>query len=160
MTSSQQKSANTAAAGLSVFADLRMETDGQKVHLVGDGRSLVLHASHPRELLWAARTTPRPVEVSAVNGRRALATFAAGLRQLGIGLDVRGPDGLLLQVGADAHPGAAGRFVTGSPDVALGRPGDLLTAAVVGLPVRRAAAALLGVAATAAVLVLRRRRQH
>ena len=48
------RTASTAAPGaLSVFADLRVETNGHKAHLVGDGQSLVLHSSHPMKL-WSA----------------------------------------------------------------------------------------------------------
>ena len=69
--------ANTAAATpLSVFADLRLETDGHRLHLVGDGQSLVVHTSDPRKLLRDVRHMSLPAQISGLAGRTALGRAA------------------------------------------------------------------------------------
>ena len=72
------RTASTAAPGaLSVFADLRVETDGHKAHLVGDGQSLVLHSSHPMKLWSALGQVSLPTGIRPASGRRAVGHAAA-----------------------------------------------------------------------------------
>ena len=66
MTSSSAGSATTTAGQpLSVVADLRLETEGQRIQLVGDGQSLVLHTDHPLALFAAVNARPCRSAVSA-----------------------------------------------------------------------------------------------
>lgn len=138
---------------LSVFADLRVETDGQRLHLVGDGRSLVLHSSHPRRLLSVLKGLPLPVGVTVGGGRRALGRLANILRDNGIAVSVSGPEGTVVRLG-DGARSVFGRLVTGSPAVSFGTPLDLAVA--VGLPVRALRLASVSGLVVAAVLVARR----
>lgn len=149
------RQANTAAdssgsLALSVFADLRFDTDGHRVHLVGDGTSLVLHSSDPRQLLSGLRQLSLPVQVSGASGRTAVGQAATALRDAGLRVDVRGPDGVLLQLG-DGAGSRVGRWVTGSSAVTFGSVRDLGAAA--RLPTRSIAViAGLGIVVVAALL--------
>jgi len=148
--------ANTAAAHpLSVFADLRLETDGHSVQLVGDGQSLVVHTSDPRLLFRDVRKIALPAAVSGRTGRTALGRAATALRDAGLRVDVRGPDGVLVRLG-DGTQSRFGRIVTGSSAVQFVTAMDLGTAAQV--PVRRIAVLVVtGTLVVAALLRLRRR---
>ena len=126
---------------VSVFADLRLDTDGHRVHLVGDGHSLVLHSSDPRQLLSGLRQLSLPSEISGLRGRTAVGQAATALRDAGLRVDVRGPEGVLLQLGRGAGS-RVGRWVTGSSAVTFGSLRDLRAAA--RLP-SRTIAALAGV---------------
>ena len=149
--------ANTATAQpFSVFADLRLETDGHRVHLVGDGRSLVVHTSDPRKLLRDVRHMSLPAQVAGLAGRTALGRAADGLRDVGIRVDVRGPGGVLVRLG-DGPESRLGRAVTGSDAVQFGKARDLAAAA--SLPVKRAALVIAGIS-IGAVLLWRRRSAH
>lgn len=145
-------------AGPSVLADLRIDTDGQRMHLVGDGRSIVLHSSHPRRLASALRRLPLPAELRPVGGRLALGRAADTLRDNGLQLAVHGPDGVLVRLGVGADS-RFGRLLTGSRAVAFGSPRDLSVA--VGIPVRALSlAAITGLAITGSVLLTKRLRRR
>lgn len=140
-------------ADLSVFADLRVETDGQRLHLVGDGRSLVLHSSHPRRLISVVRRLPLPVGITTGGDRRAMGRLANMLRDNDIAVAVRGPEGTVVNLGKGADS-VFGRLVTGSPAVAFGTPLDLAVA--VGLPVRAISVGAISGLVVAAVVLLGR----
>lgn len=147
--------ANTAAAGpFSVFADLRLETDGHRVQLVGDGQSLVVHTSDPRRLLHDVRHLSLPAQMSGAAGRTALGRAADGLRQVGIRVDVRAPDGVLVRLG-DGPGSRFGRIVTGSSAVEFGTFRDLTAAA--GIPAKRIRVLVVAGISVAVALLLRRR---
>ena len=147
--------ANTAAAApFSVFADLRLETDGHRVHLVGDGQSLVIHTSDPRRLLREVRHLPLPAQISGAAGRTALGRAADGLRQVGIRVDVRAPDGVLVRLG-DGPGSRFGRIVTGSSAVEFGTFRDLTAAA--GIPATGIRVLVVAGISVVVALLLRRR---
>ena len=145
--------ANTAAAApLAVFADVRFDTDGHRVHLVGDGQSLVLHSSDPRQLLTDLHRMSLPTTVSGTRGRTTIGRAGTALRDAGLRVDVRGPGGVLMQLGAGAGSGV-GRWVTGSDAVTFGSVWDLSDALRVPT---RTVAGLIAAAAVIAAVVLRR----
>ncbi len=147
--------ANTAAAGpFSVFADLRLETDGHRVHLVGDGQSLVVHTSDPRRLLREVRQMSLPAQITTVAGRTALGRAADGLRQVGVRVDVRAPDGVLVRLG-HGRGSRFGRIVTGSSAVEFGTLRDLTAAA--GIPANRIRVLVVAGISVGVALLLRRR---
>jgi hypothetical protein len=147
MTSAPAVSATTAAGhSLSVVADLRLETAGQRIQLVGDGQSLVLHTDHPLALLGAARRAALPSTIGPAPGRREVGRAADALRSAGLRIDLRGPAGVLISLGNGAGS-ASGRLLTGSRAVSFGPPGDVLTALARGLPVGRITAASVTVLA-------------
>ena len=146
--------ANTAAAGpFSVFADLRLETNGHRVHLVGDGHSLVVHTSDPRRLLRDVRQMSLPAQITSVAGRTALGRAADGLREVGFRVDVRAPDGVLVRLG-DGPGSRFGRVITGSSAVEFGTFRELSAAA--GIPVKRAATLVIAGICIGAAILLRR----
>lgn len=138
---------------LSVFADLRFETAGHRVHLVGHGTSLVLHSSDPRKLIKDVRDISRPAQMARLSGRTALGRAAEGLRKSGLRVDVRGPDGVLVRLG-DGPESRMGRWVTGSSAVEFGTVRDLTAAA--GIPARRTAVLAIAGIALGVALLLRR----
>jgi len=147
--------ANTAMLQpFSVFADLRLETDGHRVHLVGDGQSLVVHTSDPRRLLHDVRRMSLPATVTGLVGRTALGRTADGLREVGIRVDVRGPDGVLVRLGAGPES-RLGQVVTGSSAVEFGKIRDLSAAA--GIPAKRIGALVVAGIWVGVALLLRRR---
>jgi len=160
MTSSATGSATTTAGQpLSVVADLRLETEGQRVQLVGDGQSLILHTDHPLALLAAVRHTSWPTAVSPMSGRASVARAADTLHRSGLRVDVRGPGGVLVSLG-DGAGSRFGRVVTGSRAVAFGSVREVAGSLRSGLPLGRIiAASCAAVAVVVAVLALRRRRR-
>ena len=146
--------ANTAAVPLSVFADLRLETHGHRVHLVGDGQAIVVHTSDPRRLLRDVRHMSLPAPISGMAGPTGLGRAADLLRDVGIRVDVRGPEGLLVRFG-DGPESRFGRAVTGSSAVQFGKTRDLVAAA--GLPIKGAALLMAAGISIGAVLLARRR---
>lgn len=142
---------------LDVTADLAVEVDGVPATLTGSGGRLVLSASDPVALWSAVVSSDLPAGFGRVDGPRSLGRIADGLREAGVRLDVRGPRGPVVALGAGVTS-AAGRLSTGSSAL---RPGGARALAPLLLAdLRRrplafaAAAALLAVAAVA----LRRRR--
>ena len=102
-----------------MFADLRMESDGQRVHVVGDGTSLVVHSSDPLRLWSALTSSALPSGVGRVNGPRAAGRAANALRDAGLRVDLTGPDGVLVALGTGAGT-PAGRLLTGSDSLGFG----------------------------------------
>ena len=141
----------------SVFADLRIVSDDHRLHLVGDGRSLVLHSSDPRKLAAALRGVPLPAGIGG-SGRRAVGRAATTLRDNGLRVEVRGPEGVLLELGG-GRGSRLGQLVTGSPAVRFGGPREL--AATAGVPLRAIRMAAIAAVVTTAIAVgaklLRRR---
>jgi hypothetical protein len=160
MTSSAAGSATTTAGQpLSVVADLRLETAGQRVQLVGDGQSLILHTDHPLALLAAVRHTSWPTAVSPMSGRASVARAADTLHRAGLRVDVRGPGGVLVSLGNVAGS-RLGRVLTGSRAVAFGSVHEVSASLSTGIPlVRVSAATCTAVAVAVAVFALRRRRR-
>jgi hypothetical protein len=109
----------TGTRRTAVFADLRIETDGQRAHLVGDGTALVLHTDSPMRFWSTLNRAALPSGVGRVNGPRALGRAATALAEAGITVDVTGPDGMIVRLG-DGAGSALGRLATGSSDVGFG----------------------------------------
>jgi len=145
-----------AARSLSVLADLRMESDGQRVHVVGDGTSLVVHSSDPLRLWSALTSSALPSGVGRVNGPRAAGRAADALRDAGLRVDLTGPNGVLVALGNGAGT-AAGRALTGSNSVGFGSLRAVLSTVPAVTPTVKIAAGLAAAAALAA-FVLRRTR--
>jgi hypothetical protein len=160
MTSSAAGSATTTAGQpLSVVADLRLESAGQRVQLVGDGQSLILHTDHPLALLTALRRTAWPTAVNPRSGRAGVAEAADTLHRAGLRVDVRGPGGVLVSLGHGAGS-RFGRVLTGSGAVAFGSVREVAGSLRTGLPrVRIIAASGAAVSVAVALLALRRRRR-
>jgi hypothetical protein len=146
-----------AARSLSVFADLRMETAGQRVHLVGDGTSLVVHTSDPLRLWSAVTSSALPSGVGRVNGPRAAGRAADALQQAGLRVDITGPRGVLVALGNGAGT-PAGRLLTGSDSLGFGTVGAIGTTVASRIP-RWAVVSAVGVAGLGGLLLswLRRR---
>ncbi len=146
-------------AALAVHADLRIDSDGQRAHLVGDGRSLVLHTDSPLRFWSTINHAALPSGVGRVNGPRALGQAAGLLADAGITVDVTGPDGLLVRLGSGAES-TLGRITTGSTAVVFGSARTLWSTLSAQVPLRRygGATAVAGVAAGLIWLLLRRRR--
>jgi len=159
MTPAAARSATTAARpALSVVADLRLEAAGQRIQLVGDGQSLVLHTDHPRALLAAVRRSSLPVATGVAARRRSLGLAADALNSAGLRVDVRGPAGVLVSLGAGAGS-RSGRLLTGSRAVTIGPAGEVAAGLTSGFPLGRITAAALAAATiAAAAYALRRRR--
>jgi len=139
-----------------VFADLRMESDGQRVHVVGDGASLIVHSSDPLRLWSAVTSSALPSGVGRVNGPRAAGRAANALRDAGLRVDVTGPNGVLVALGNGAGT-VAGRALTGSNSVGFGSLRAVLSTVPAVTPTVKIAAGLAAAAALAA-FVLRRTR--
>jgi len=162
MTPSLAGSATTAAGhSLSVVADLRLETAGQRIQLVGDGQSLVLHTDNPIALFAAINRTAWPSAVGQSRGRRGIARAADTLHRAGLRVDVRGPCGVLVSVGHGAGS-FWGRLLTGSRAVALGPVREVAASLGTGLPLRRITAASIASAgvAVAVFAVMRTRKMQ
>jgi hypothetical protein len=147
---------------VAVLADLRIETDGQRAHLVGDGTALVLHTDSPLQQFWSTiNRAALPSGVGRVSGPRALGRAADVLTQAGITIDVTGPGGMIVRLGEGAGS-VLGRVTTGSPAVQFGSVPVLASTLSAQVPVRRyglaAAGALVLAALFALFVVLRRRR--
>ncbi|MET0865539.1 MAG: hypothetical protein ABWZ98_14500 [Nakamurella sp.] len=145
-----------AARSLSVFADLRMESDGQRVHLVGDGTSLVVHSSDPLRLWSALTSSALPSGVGRVNGPRAAGRAANALRDAGLRVDLTGPNGVLVALGNGAGT-AAGRALTGSNSVGFGSLRAVLSTVPAVTPRVKIAAGLAAATALAAFVWRRTR---
>ena len=148
----------TRSGALSVSADLRIESDGQRAHLVGDGGSLILHTDQPLQFWSSINHAALPSGVGRVSGPRALGRVAGALDDAGITLDVTGPDGVLVRLG-DGAGSRLGRLVTGSSAVGFGSVRLLASTLTARLPVRRIAIAALAGLATVGVLAVARRRR-
>lgn len=109
---------------LDVTADLTIDVDGVPAQLTGSGSRLVLTSSHPEQLLDAAAASMLPVGVGEINGPRAVGRVADLMREAGVRLEVRGPQGAVATLGDDVRS-AVGRVLTGSDAVSVGRPGAL-----------------------------------
>ena len=141
-----------------VLADLRLESDGQRAHLVGDGTALVLHTDNPMRFWSEINEAALPPGVGRVNGPRALGRAADVLADAGLTVDVTGPDGMLVRLGG-ATGSPFGRLSTGSSAVQFGSPRLLLSTLTAQLPVRRYAAAAAAIALAAGIFAALRRRR-
>jgi len=142
---------------LSVLADLRIEMDGHRAHLVGEGQSLILHTDRPLRMWAAVNRASLPAWTGRLNGPRAVGRAATGLRSSGLSIDVRGPDGVLVRLG-DGVGSSVGRLLTGSSAVGFGSVRALSSTVTARIPVRRIALyAAAAIATVAVVAVLRRR---
>ncbi len=160
MTSPPAGSATTTVGHvLSVVADLRLETAGQRIQLIGDGQSLVLHTDHPLALLSAVNRTSLPSAISLGRGRRSVAQAADTLSRAGLRVDVRGPAGMLVSMGAGAGS-RSGRLLTGSPAVTVGSAREVASSLANGLTLGRiSVASCTALAVAVTVFALRRRRR-
>jgi len=151
----------TVRTAVAVLADLRIETDGQRAHLVGDGTALVLHTDSPLQFWSTINGAALRSGVGRVSGPRALGRAADVLTQAGITIDVTGPGGMIVRLGEGAGS-VLGRVTTGSPAVQFGSVPVLASTLSAQVPVRRyglaAAGALVLAALFALFVVLRRRR--
>lgn len=142
---------------LSVSADLRLDVDGSKAHLVGDGQSLVLHSTDPLRLWSAVNKASLPAGISRVDGPRAVGRAADALLDSGLSVDVTGPHGVLVRLGQGADSRVGG-FVTGSRGVEFGSARALGATIRAEIPAGRIAIAGTAVAALAVLYALLRRR--
>jgi len=134
---------------LSVSADLRLDIDGSKAHLVGDGQSLILHSNDPLRLWSALNQASLPAGVSRADGPRAIGRAADALLDNGLSVDVTGPHGVLVRLGQGADS-RAGRLITGSRGVEFGSARALGATVRAAGPTRRIVLAGAVVAAVAA----------
>lgn len=143
---------------LDVTADLAVEVDGVPATLTGSGGRLVLSASDPVALWSAVVSSDLPAGFGRVDGPRSLGRIADGLREAGVRLDVRGPRGPVVALGAGVTS-AAGRLSTGSSALRPGGPRALAPLLISDLR-RRPLAAASAVAVLVALVAttLRRRR--
>lgn len=109
---------------LDVTADLTIDVDGVPAQLTGSGSRLVLTSARPERVLDAAAASMLPVGVGEINGPRAVGRVADLMREAGVRLEVRGPQGAVAILGDDVRS-AVGRVLTGSDAVSVGRPGAL-----------------------------------
>lgn len=115
---------------LDVTADLSIDLDGVTgvtgvtAHLTGSGSRLVLTSAQPERLLDAALASALPAGVGQISGPRAVGRVADLLRDAGVQLQVRGPQGTVATIGDDVRS-PTGRVLTGSDAVSVGRPGAL-----------------------------------
>lgn len=145
------------SAPLGVFADLRMEVDGHRAHLVGDGNSLVLHVDEPLRMVNTLRRSSLPSAADGVQGLHGLGHAATALRSADLTVDVRGPEGVLLLRLGERRGTRLGQLVTGSTAVRFGSVRGLLSTVTATLPVGRIIAGTLGAAVVAGVAVRIRR---
>jgi hypothetical protein len=160
MTSSPLGSATTAAGRtLSVVADLRLETAGQRIQVVGDGQSLVLHTDHPLALLAAVNGTSLPSRNGVTGARHSVRRAADSLSRAGLRVDVRGPAGVLISLGNGAGS-RSGRLLTGSRAVTFGPLREVAAGLTSGLPLGRITAASCTVLAISVAVFARSRRRR
>lgn len=159
MLGSPDRPVSKSAPSPQVFADLRMEADGHRAHLVGDGRCLVLHLDEPMGMLSTIRRMSLPGTVSATTGTHGLGRVATALQAAGLTVDVQGPDGRLLLHLGGGRGTRIGRMVTGSDAVLFGSVPDLTRTVTDPLPIGRiVGAGLAAILITIAVLAARRAR--
>lgn len=101
---------------LSVLADLDLDVDGRSVRLAGNGQHLVLTSEDPAHLWDTLVRASLPSGIGQVSGPRAVGRAASLLSDNGLTLDIVGPRGTVVRLGADAHSWA-GRLITGSEAV-------------------------------------------
>ncbi len=142
---------------VSVFADLRIDNDGRRAHLVGDGQTLVLHTDSPMAFWSTINRAALPAGVGRVNGPRALGRAAGLLSETGITLDVTGPDGMIVRLGEGASS-RLGQLTTGSAAVQFGSTRVLASTLSAQVPVRRYGLAAAVALVVGVVLAARRRR--
>jgi len=136
---------------------VRVDIEGHRAHLVGDGQSLILHTDQPLHLWSDLSHAPLPAGVGRVNGPRALGRAADALRAAGLTVDVTGPDGVLVRLGGAGT--SAGRLLTGSGAIGLGSPRVLFSTLTARVPIGRiSVAAVIAGAALAIAVIVRRRR--
>ena len=104
--------AEPSAAPINVFADLRIDVDGQMTTLTGDGRRLTFTTESPQHLLNALPDTRR-------EGLRIAGRMAELLGSQGLQLRVVGPHGDIALIGHDARS-RWGRAVIGSSMIQAG----------------------------------------
>lgn len=103
---------------LAVEADLRLDLGGRPARLTGSGRELTLQLTDPADALTQVGAALLP-QAGRLTPRR-LGWLADQLRDAGLRLTVRGPNGPLLVLGREG-PGLL-RWLTRSRYVALGPP--------------------------------------
>jgi hypothetical protein len=101
---------------LSVLADLDLDVDGRSARLAGNGQHLVLTSEDPAHLWDTLTRASLPSGIGQVSGPRAVGRAASLLSDNGLTLDIVGPRGTVVRLGADAHSWA-GRLLTGSEAV-------------------------------------------
>jgi hypothetical protein len=145
-------------SAVSVFADLRIDSDGERAHLVGDGTALVLHTDSPLRLWSTINRAALPSGVGRVNGPRALGRAADLLARAGVSVDVMGPRGSVVRLG-DGADSAFGRLTTGSVAVQFGSIPVLASTLSAQVPVRRYSLVATLVVLAGAVITARHRRR-
>ncbi len=149
---------------LMVAADLRLDVDGVGATVTGNGSTLIVASDEPVKLWQAANSSALPDGVGRIGGPRAIGRLADALDRVGLQLEVVGPDGPLVRLGARASAGASSRsarLLIGSDAVSFGSARALLPPVVAAA---RSAVnprvVLVGAAAVAlgVLTVLRRRR--
>lgn len=142
---------------LRVVADLSIEVDGTSARLTSEGDRLLLTSSHPERVWAAVVATALPAGVGRVDGPRAVGRIADGLADAGLRLEVTGPRGSVVHLGAGVGSGW-GRVLAGSAAVGPGKPAALAALAWERVPRAAAAAALTGTLVLAGAVRAARRR--
>ncbi|MEI4274132.1 hypothetical protein TEK04_20600 [Klenkia sp. LSe6-5] len=136
---------------LVVRADLAIAVGDVAARLTGDGSDLTLAATDPLALWRAVVGTPWPTGARLRPGRVAVGRLADELAGRGVHLDVTGPHGRVVELGAGVSS-PAGRALTGSAAVRPGSARTVTATARAALPDRwvrlGAVAALLALAGT------------
>ncbi len=101
---------------LSVSADLELLVDGRPAKLEGAGQHLVLTCEDPVHLWSTLSHAWLPARADQVSGTRAVGRAASALSDVGVTLDIAGPGGTVVRLGAGAHS-RTGRLITGSAAV-------------------------------------------
>ncbi|SCX55583.1 hypothetical protein SAMN03159343_3322 [Klenkia marina] len=145
---------------LVVRADLEVVVGAVTARLTGDGSDLVLAATDPLALWRAVVGTPWPAGATLRPGRAAVGRLGTDLARHGLHLDVTGPQGRVVELGAGVSS-PVGRALTGSPAVRPGTPRTVAAtvAATSGAGRRPALRVCWAAAALAAVLWAVRRRR-
>ncbi len=146
---------------LTVQADLRVEVDGAIGTVSGAGSTIVISTDEPMKFWSAATDSALPGAVGTMSGPRAIGDVADALDAVGLRVEVVGPNGTLVRLGAPADSRLA-EMLTGSRSVAFGSPRAVLPPIWSAVRQSSARPLLLGAAGVAAAAVtlaaVRRRR--
>lgn len=104
---------------LHVQADLSLDIDGVTARLTGDGGLLTLRTSHP-ERVWAS-ALGASLPMGGADDPRSVGRIADALADAGLRVDVVGPQGVVVSLGAGVDS-RAGRIAAGSAAVGPGSP--------------------------------------
>ena len=146
---------------LSITADLRVEVGGARASVTASGAHVTVHADSPVTLWSELNRAALPSSVGRMSGPRAVGRAADLLQHNGLDVQIEGPEGVLVRLGAGVHS-RWGRALTGSSavqPVSVRSLRPIATAAVLqSVPLRRSVGIAMIVAVAAAVGQRRRAR--